>query len=122
MAERAGVWYIEYMKKKTPIHKRSVPNKVAAKKVSAKKTTPKERLIGRITHFYDNISVAVIKLTAPLKKGDTIRVEGGEISAKQKVSSMQKDHKPVTVAKAKDEIGMKISKKVRDGYRVYRIG
>ncbi|MBI4138189.1 MAG: hypothetical protein HY482_01165 [Candidatus Wildermuthbacteria bacterium] len=90
--------------------------------MSVKKKTPKERLIGRITHFYDNIGVAVIKLTAPLKKGDTIRVEGGDVSVKQKVSSMQNDHKPVAAAKAKNEIGMKISKKVRDGYRVYKIG
>ena len=65
--------------------------------------------------------MAAIKLKAPLKKGDTIRIEGGTLVLKVKISSMQKDHKPVVLAKARDEIGIKVSKKVREGYRVFKV-
>ena len=36
------------------------------------------------------------------------------------ISSMQKNHKPVTKAGKKDEIGIKVAKKVREGYRVFK--
>mgnify|MGYP000436331692 CR=1 FL=1 len=39
---------------------------------------------------------------------------------KVKISSMQKDHKPVASAKAKDEVGIKIAKVVHEGYRVFK--
>ncbi len=79
------------------------------------------RPIGRVSHYFDNIKVAAIKLKAPLKKGDTIRIEGGTTLVKVKISSMQKNHKPVASAKARDEIGIKVSKKVREGYRVFKV-
>ena len=95
------------------------------KKPKAKKTVKKKavvsRPIGKVSHYFDNIKVAAIKLKAPLKKGDTIRIEGGTLVLKVKISSMQKDHKPVVLAKARDEIGIKVSKKVREGYRVFKV-
>tara|TARA_Y100000310_G_C20556548_1_gene750842 strand:+ start:629 stop:943 length:315 start_codon:yes stop_codon:yes gene_type:complete len=103
------------MKKKKPTVK-----KAARKKVSSKKKTAIEKPIGKVSHYFDNIKVAAIKLKAPLKKGNTIRIEGGTIVVKVKISSMQKNHKPVATAKARDEIGIKVSKKVREGYRVFK--
>ena len=95
------------------------------KKPKAKKAVKKKavvsRPIGKVSHYFDNIKVAAIKLKAPLKKGDTIRIEGGTLVLKVKISSMQKDHKPVVLAKARDEIGIKVSKKVREGYRVFKV-
>jgi len=35
-----------------------------------------KKQIGKITHYFDKISVAVIELKAPLKVGDTITIEG----------------------------------------------
>jgi len=87
----------------------------------SKKKVAKEKPIGRVSHYFDKIKVAAIKLKAPVKKGDTIRIEGGNMVVKQKISSMQKNHKPVATAKARDEIGIKISKKVREGYRVFKV-
>jgi len=87
---------------------------------------PKEKeegkLIGKITHYFSNIGVAVIDLTAPLKEGDTIRVVGGqETDFEQKVSSMQIDHKEVKSAKKGDSVGMKVDEKVHEGYRVFKV-
>ena len=104
--------YYRYMKTKA--------KKPTKKKVAPKKKVVKEKVIGKVSHYFDNIKVAAIKLKAPLKKGDTIRIEGGTIILKVKISSMQKNHKPVASAKARDEIGIKVSKKVREGYRVFK--
>ena len=80
------------------------------------------KLIGRITHYFSNIEVAVIDLLAPLKDGDVIRVIGGQdTDFEQEAKSMQIDHKEVKAAKKGDSVGMKVDKKVHEGYKVYRI-
>lgn len=80
------------------------------------------KLIGKITHYFSNISVAVIDLSSPLKEGETIRVTGGEeTDFNQTVDSMQVDHKKVKSAKKGDAVGLKIDEKVREGYQVYKI-
>ena len=79
------------------------------------------KLIGKITHYFSNIEVAVINLSAPLKEGDTIRITGGqETDFEQEVESMQIDHEKVKSAKKGDSVGMKIAEKVHEGYKVYK--
>lgn len=81
-----------------------------------------EKPIGKITHYFSNIGVAVIDLSAPLKEGDIIRIVGGEnTDFEQKISSMQIDHEKVKSAKKGDSIGMKVDEKVHEGYKVYKI-
>lgn len=88
-------------------------------KVKAKK---EGKLIGKISHYFSNIEVAVINLTAPLKKGDVIRVVGGqETDFEQEAGSMQIDHKEVKVGKKGDSVGMKINEKVHEGYKVFKV-
>ena len=79
------------------------------------------KLIGKITHYFGNIGVAVIELTDSLKIGDTIRIVGGETDFEQVVDSMEVDHQKVEKAKKGDGIGLKISQKVREGYKVYKV-
>jgi putative protease len=81
------------------------------------------KYIGKIVHYFSNLGVAVIKVEeGDLKIGDKIRIIGGqETNFEQSVDSMQVDRKDVSTAKAGDEIGMKVSQKVRDDYRVYKI-
>jgi hypothetical protein len=107
-------------KKKVKTKKLDLKNKaVLKKKISAQK---KEKLIGEIVHYFSNIRVAVVKLSACLAKGDRIRVVGGEeTDFVQTVGSMEVEHQKISRAKAKSEIGLKIKKKVREGYKVYKI-
>jgi|SRR3990167_7031788 len=92
--------------------------KIATVKASSKKDKP----IGKVTHYFSNIKVCVIKLLAPISVGDEIRVTGGEnTDFNQKVVSMQIDHKEVKKAKKGNSVGLKIKEKVRDGYRVYKV-
>lgn len=80
-----------------------------------------EKLVGRVSHYFDKIKVAAIKLAAPLKVGDEIRIEGGETSLKQSVASMQLEHEKVQKAGKGKDVGIKVKKKVHEGYRVYKV-
>ena len=83
---------------------------------------PKEKdLIGKITHYFDHIGVAVIELSSPLSVGDNVRVVGGETDFTQQIESIEHDHKKIDKAMPGDSIGIAIGQKVRDGYRVYRV-
>ncbi len=130
-------------KKKTKkVAKKPAKKKVAKKKIAKKRIIKKKikkatrqkkivksikikesegKLIGRVVHFFDHIGVAVIKLNSGLSAKDKIQIVGGDIDFKQEVKSMQIEHRGIKKAKAKDEIGLKVSKKVRPGYRVFKI-
>lgn len=82
----------------------------------------KETLIGKVTHYFSEIKVAVIKLKAPLSIGDEIRIIGGESTDfNQEVTSMQVDHKPIKKAKKGESVGLKTKKRAREDYKVYKI-
>ena len=84
--------------------------------------TPKEgKLIGKITHYFGNIGVAVIDLTDTLKVEDEIRIVGGDTDFTQTVESMEVEHKKVKEAKKGESIGVKVEQKVREDYKVYKI-
>lgn len=84
--------------------------------------SPEEgKLIGKITHYFSKIGVAVIELSDILKVGDTIRIVGGETDFNQTVESMEVEHQKVNEAKVGDSIGLKINQKVREGYKVYKL-
>jgi putative protease len=77
--------------------------------------------IGKITHYFSEIKVAVVKLSGPLKVGDEIRITGGESTDfNQKIKSMQVDHKAVKTAKKGKSVGLKVDEKVREGYLVFK--
>ena len=79
------------------------------------------KLIGKITHYFSDIKVAVIALSSPLKVGEEIRIIGGEqTDFKQEIKSMQVEHKQIKVAKKGDSIGLKVKEKVHKGYRVFK--
>jgi len=78
--------------------------------------------VGKVTHFYPKISVAVIELTGSLKVGDKIEIGKNEEDAfQQTVGSMQMEHKPVETAKKGDAIGMKVDNPVKEGATVSKV-
>ncbi|MCX6741241.1 MAG: hypothetical protein NTY61_02475 [Candidatus Parcubacteria bacterium] len=80
-----------------------------------------EKQIGKITHYFGKISVAVIELGDILKVGDTIHIVGGDRDFTQPVDSMQVEHQNIPEAKAGDAVGMKIAQLVKPGDDVYKI-
>lgn len=76
--------------------------------------------IGKITHYFDKIGVAVLDLHGPLKKGEEITIGEGEDSFKQIVKSMQVEHETIEKAKKGDSIGIKVSKPVKPNWKVFK--
>jgi hypothetical protein len=76
--------------------------------------------IGRVTHFFSKISVAVIELTTPLSIGDTIVFKGPNTDFEQAVDSMQIEHQGVEKAEAGQSIGLKVTQRVRETDAVYK--
>lgn len=79
-----------------------------------------KKAIGKITHFFDKISVAVMQLDKALKVGDKIQIGDGEESFEQKVKSMQVDHNSVEKAKKGQEVGMKVDQNVKENWKIYK--
>jgi putative protease len=79
------------------------------------------KLIGKITHYFGKIGVAVIQLEDNLKVGETIRIVGGQTDFTQTVESMEVEHQKIKEAKAGDSVGLKVNQKVREGYKVFKL-
>ena len=79
-----------------------------------------KELIGKVTHYFTKIGVAVIDLEAPLAVGNKISIEGATTNFIQTVKSMQIEHKEVKSAKKGDSIGLKVKDRVRNGDNVYK--
>lgn len=77
--------------------------------------------LGKVIHWYDKISVAVIKLSAPLKKGDSIKVKRGEEEFEDTITSMQIDYKDVNSGKKGNEVAIKLSQKTKEGAIIYKL-
>lgn len=78
--------------------------------------------IGKVTHYYDKIGVAVVKLDSGLAKGDKIKfMRGGEDMFEQEVESMQIEHDKIDSAKKGDVVGLKVDKEVKEDAEVYKI-
>jgi putative protease len=75
--------------------------------------------VGKVSHYFDKIGVAVVELTKALGVDDLIRVKGTTTDFKQKVKSMQVEHKAITKAKKGDAVGMKVEQEVREHDKVY---
>ena len=79
----------------------------------------KPKQIGTVTHWYDKLGVAVVKLTGKLSKGDAVKVKKGEEEFEDIVSSLQIDHKDVASAKKGDDAAIKLSRRAKEGFGVY---
>jgi hypothetical protein len=104
-------------KKKVVAKKRK---KVAVRTVVTKKVTI-EKPIGVVTHFYNAIKVAIVKFKKPVKAGAKLRVRGATTDFTFTASSMQFDHKSVSVAPKGKQIGIKVPKRVRESDAVYLV-
>jgi putative protease len=80
-----------------------------------------EKEIGIVTDFFAKVNAAAIKLTAPLKIGDKIKVKTGEKEVEMTITSMQMDRKPIEKAKKGDEVGILMPEPVNKGNKVFKV-
>ena len=76
--------------------------------------------IGSVTHYFSHLSVAAVRLTAPLAVGERIHIRGHTTDLVQDVASLEVDHAPVDRAGPGDDVALKVVDHVRDHDQVYR--
>lgn len=77
--------------------------------------------IGKVSHYFDRIGVAVLELTETIRVGDTIHFHGHSTDFKQSVDSLQLDHKNVTEAKPGQDVALKVNQKVHPHDAVFKV-
>ena len=79
-----------------------------------------KKLVGKVTHYYSKIGVAIVELEDDIQTGDEISIESVSTNIQQVVDSMQVEHSSVKNAHRGDAIGLKVKDKVRPGDFVYK--
>ncbi|BCX14868.1 MAG: hypothetical protein KatS3mg088_551 [Patescibacteria group bacterium] len=78
--------------------------------------------VGKVTHYYDKIGVAVVELTGDLAVGDKIKfVRGGEDLFEQTVESIQVEHNKIDAAKKGETVGLKVDQPLKEGTEIYKL-
>ena len=108
---------------KKPVRK-AAPRKAVKKKAMppAQPPAPGER-IGVVTHYYGNVSVAIVKLDpgVTLRLGEQIHIRGHTSDFAQRVESLQVEHAQVTEVGPQDDFGIKVRDHAREHDVVYRV-
>ena len=104
----------------------AVPPKIIAKRktspVEARGPLPGEDPIGVVTHYYNHLSVAVVRLdNDSLAIGDTVRFLGHTTDFRQRIDSMQIEHEAVAEVGRRQAFGVKVSEPVREHDVVYKV-
>ena len=87
-----------------------------------KKKEEEKVLIGEVVHYFRKVNVAVITVRkGELSVGDTIAIETHSDKFKQKIGSMEIDHKAVEKVSAGTEVAIKVKKKARPGSKIYAL-
>ena len=81
-----------------------------------------EEKIGIVSNYFSKISVAAVEITnGTVSVGDRLHFLGHTTEFESTVLSMQIEHKSITEAKKGDSVGIKVSERVREGDKVYKI-
>jgi hypothetical protein len=114
------------MKKKIRKIKKAIKKTAKAKKIKkpakkkiAQRVSKSPKPIGTVTHFYNDISVAIVKFKKNVRVGVELYFKGATTDFKEAPKSMQYDHKPIVVAPKGKQVGIKVKKRVREGDEVY---
>ena len=81
----------------------------------------KPKKVGKVTHYYDRLQVAIVKLSSPIKVGDHLRYQKEDREHEEEVVEMQSEHQVIEKAKKGEEVGIKVSQKVKKGDEVFLI-
>lgn len=81
-----------------------------------------EEPIGTVTHYYGGPGVAVVKLeSGELALGDTVHFRGHTTDFTEQVTSMEVNHQKIERAKVGDEVAIKVSSRVRQHDKVFKV-
>lgn len=114
-------------KKKTAAKSRAAPKAMAKRKPAvipppaAPAAPPGMERIGVVTHYYNHLSVAILKLEKGiLRVGDHIHIKGHTSDFAQPVDSMEIDHVHVNEAGPGQSFGLRVREHAREHDVVYK--
>jgi putative protease len=78
--------------------------------------------VGKVTHYFDRIGVAVLQLERPLALGDHVQfVKRGFVLFEQDITSMQVNHQNISSARAGDEVAVRVIDEVSRNTEVHKV-
>lgn len=77
--------------------------------------------IGTVIDFFSKVMAAGVTLTGNLKVGDKVHFKGHTTDLEMVISSMQINNADVQMGKPGDDIGIKVSDRVRRGDKIYKV-
>lgn len=98
------------------------PPQVIQRPPVPQKSSPISLYLGRITHYYPKIQVGIVKIEkAKLSLGDLIYIQGKKTRFKQRVASIEYNHRKVKSVSPGYEVGIQFGSRVREGDEVYLV-
>jgi Elongation factor Tu domain 2 len=83
---------------------------------------PREERIGVVTHYYNHLSVAIVRLeSGHLHVGDTIHIRGHTTDFTQRVESLEVEHAAAAEVGPNDDFGLKVAEHAREHDVVYKV-
>ncbi|MEK6891557.1 MAG: hypothetical protein AABX25_00055 [Nanoarchaeota archaeon] len=80
-----------------------------------------EMQVGKVTHYFPKIGVAIIEVTGgSIKIGDEIHIKGSTTDFRQRIISMEVDYEKIEVAEPGQTIGIRVEEIARKKDLVYR--
>ncbi len=76
--------------------------------------------IGSVIHWYGHLSVAGVRLTAPLAVGERIHIRGHTTDLVETVGSMEIEHTKVERAGPGDDVALAVEGHVHDHDLIFR--
>ena len=80
-----------------------------------------EKYIGKVTHYFTRIGVAVLELEDGLTVGDTVHISGHTTDFIQLVKSMEVEHRKLQAVGAGADVALKVEERVRKADKVYKV-
>ncbi|VVA44310.1 conserved hypothetical protein [Candidatus Roizmanbacteria bacterium] len=83
-----------------------------------------DKKVGKISHYYNHLGVAIIEVKSPFSVGDTLKFikhGSGEEIFQQAVSSIQEEHKQLEKAAKGQSVGVRVDQIVHEGVEVYKV-
>lgn len=80
-----------------------------------------EKYIGKVTHYFTRIGVAVLELEDGLTVGDTVHISGHTTDFVQRVESMEVEHQKLQAVGAGADVALRVEERVRSGDKIYKV-
>jgi hypothetical protein len=74
-----------------------------------------EKPAGKVEHYYPKVQAAAVRLTKKVKLGDEVHIVGHGDDVKEKVTSLQLDHKPIQEGQPGQSVGLWVKDRVHEG-------